>query len=178
MRSRPAALHDLNSSYWFECPYEHAAGLSRGLRHQVEALVHPVDEVHISMPRRPEDDLRASGDAARRVRSQVVAAQVRFRLDDSPGSFAVYQKLAQQVARDFHGRAAVERARQNHLTIWAAAISSLAPARRLGQRKPNTAAASMHTMPPPATVAGAPQRPAATPAISAPIGAMPMNIIE
>jgi hypothetical protein len=47
-----------------------------------------------------------------------------------------------------------------------------------GKRTQKTPAAVMQTMPPAATVAGAPKRLAAAPASSDPIGAIPMNIIE
>jgi hypothetical protein len=57
-------------------------------------------------------------------------------------------------------------------------MSRRASDRKPGHRQPKTAAAAMQITPPPATVAGAPQRAAVTPLTTAPSGAMPMNIIE
>ena len=53
-----------------------ARGSALGLRHDVEAVVHPVDKVHVGHPRRPEHDGIAGRAAEARMRRQVGASQV------------------------------------------------------------------------------------------------------
>jgi hypothetical protein len=53
-----------------------------GLGHDVQAVVHPVDKVHVGDPRRPVHDRVPGGPAEAGVRRTVVFADVRLDLDD------------------------------------------------------------------------------------------------
>ena len=70
--------------------------------------MHAVNEVDVSMTRRPEDHARAIGDAARGMRRQIVATQIGFSFGDDAGRAPVHQDLAEQPARDFHGVPRIE----------------------------------------------------------------------
>jgi hypothetical protein len=61
--------------------HEHASGDAFRFADDVQAIVHAVDEVHVCMAGRAEDDLRSGRDASGRMRRPVVFAQVCFRLD-------------------------------------------------------------------------------------------------
>jgi hypothetical protein len=74
----------------------------------------------------------------------------------------------------FHDR----RLHHRYPLLSCSAISLRAWTRMAGQRSRKIPAPVMQMSPPAATVAGAPKRLAAAPAISEPIGAIPMNIIE
>ena len=71
-----------------------AAGPARGLGHDVEAVVHPVDKVHVGDARRPGHDPVAVGRAEPRVRRAVVLADVRLDLDDPPDAAAARGSVA------------------------------------------------------------------------------------
>jgi RNA 2',3'-cyclic 3'-phosphodiesterase len=65
------------------------------------------------MPRRTEDDPGAVGQAGGGMRGEVVASEVRFGLDDDARGLAVDQDFAEEIARDFDGRAVVKFAAQD-----------------------------------------------------------------
>jgi hypothetical protein len=62
------------------------------------------------MARRAEDDPGAAGDAAGRMRGQIVAAQVGFGLYDDAGGGSVDEDFAKQIAGDVDGGTPVEAA--------------------------------------------------------------------
>ena len=59
-----------------------AAGDAVRFGHHVEAVVHPVDKVHVGMARRTEHDPVARGLAEAGVRGAIVAPEVGLDLDD------------------------------------------------------------------------------------------------
>ena len=61
---------------------EHGGGRAGRFGHDVQAVVHPVDKVHVGMPGRPEHDPVAGGLAEAGVRRPIVAADVGLDLDD------------------------------------------------------------------------------------------------
>ena len=82
---------------------EHGGRRAGRLGHHVEAVVHPVDKVHVGQARRPEHDPVACGLAEPGVRRPVVLADVRLDLDDPadapPGRVVADQPRADQRAR-------------------------------------------------------------------------------
>src|ERR1035441_4957883 len=112
-RPRPAPAHEVQPRDRFQGANEDAPGGAGRFAHQVEALIHPVDEVDVDVARRPEDDLRARGDAPRGVGGLVAGAEVGFGFHDDAGGGAVDEDFAEQVARRIDGRAGVKRTRQN-----------------------------------------------------------------
>src|ERR1039458_6424714 len=112
-RGGPAPAHELEPSDWFEGANEDASRDAGWFADQVEALIHPIDEVHIGVARRPKDDLGARSNAARGVGGLVVCAQVGFGFDDDAGGGAVDEDFAEQGAGDIDSRAGVKGARQD-----------------------------------------------------------------
>jgi hypothetical protein len=116
-----ARTHEVQAGYRFDSANEHAAGLAIRFRHQVEAFVHTVNQVDVSVAGRSEDDSGTLGHAAGSVGGEVIAAaQVGFGFDDDAGGGAVHREFADQVAGDFHGGAGIERAgsmRPEHCTM-------------------------------------------------------------
>ena len=81
---------------------QHGGGQSLGLGDNVEAVVHPVDKVHVGDPGTPVHDRVARRPAEPGVRRQVVLADVRLDLDDPPGApptgvFANQQRAEQRL---------------------------------------------------------------------------------
>ena len=68
-----------------ERPHQDAARRSLRFANQIEALVHPVDEIDVSVAGRAEDDARTRGDSAGGVRGEIVASGVSFGLDNDAG---------------------------------------------------------------------------------------------
>ena len=62
---------------------QQGGGRARRLRHHVEAVVHPVDKVHVGVPRGSEHDPVPRGLAEAGVRRSVVRPEVRLDLDDT-----------------------------------------------------------------------------------------------
>lgn len=58
--------------------------------------MHAVDEINVGASSGAEHNFRALGETARSVRSEVIKAEVRFRLDDHSRCFAVRQNAAEQ----------------------------------------------------------------------------------
>ena len=98
---------------------QHGGGAALGLGDDVQALVHPVDKVHVGDPRRPEHDRVARRPAEAGVRGAVVLADVRLDLDDPPDAAgrarppAVADEVrAEQRPRGVERRAGEELARE------------------------------------------------------------------
>jgi len=94
---------------------QYRMGLARGGCHDIEAIPHAVDQVHISVPGRAEHDVGARRVAARGMRRQVLRAAVRFSLDDAAHAprraVVVHQLHADQLACDLQRAACVKVAR-------------------------------------------------------------------
>jgi 2'-5' RNA ligase len=112
-RGGAAAEHGSDATERVEGSDQHAAGFAIGLRHQVQALVHAVDEVDVGVSGRTEYHLRAGSYASSRMSREIFAAEVGFGLNDYAGGAVVHQNLAEKVARYFLSRARVKLARQN-----------------------------------------------------------------
>ena len=88
---------------------------SLGLGHDVQAVVHPVDKVHVGPARGPVHDGVARGPPEARVRRAIVLADVRLDLDDpsrSPGRAGLAvanERQPDQGRSDLEGRPAEER---------------------------------------------------------------------
>jgi predicted NUDIX family NTP pyrophosphohydrolase len=82
----------------------------------VHAVMHPVDEVDVRVAGRTEHHLRSRRESARRVRGQIMLAQVGFDLNDSADAANavdnVNQVAAQKVPGDFDCRAVIKLTRQ------------------------------------------------------------------
>ena len=94
---------------------EDRRGPSLGLGHDVQAVVHPVDKVHVGPTRGPVHDGVARGPPEPRVRRPILLADVRLDLDDATRSpagagFAVADEAQPDQRRsDLEGRPVEER---------------------------------------------------------------------
>ena len=77
--------------------------------HDVQAMMHAINEVDVGMTGLAEHDLGARGAAAGRVSSKVVRAQIRFRLDDPPDPGAVIDMANQEIAQEIRATASASR---------------------------------------------------------------------
>ena len=68
--------------------HEHGGGRAVRFGHHVEAVVHPVDKVHVGPAGRPEHDRVPGGPAEAGMRGTVVAADVGLDFDDPPDAAA------------------------------------------------------------------------------------------
>ena len=84
--------------------------------HDVHAMIHAVDEINVGVAGRAEHGFGACGQTFRRVRGEVVFAEVGFNLDNFADAFnavaLVNQKFSEQFLRDQSGGAVVKHARQ------------------------------------------------------------------
>lgn len=106
--------HEVLAGEGLEGADEDAAGGAVGFSDDVEALVHAVDEIDVSVAGRAEDGLRSCGEAGGGMSREIVLAEVSFHFDDAAGGFAMNEGLAEERAGDFDGGAIVERAREDH----------------------------------------------------------------
>ena len=95
----PPLGHQLNAPQRRQRPQQDRLAVAVGTGDDVGAVVHPVAEVHVEVPGRPEHDLGARRRAAERVGGRLVGA-VRLDLDDAPGARPADQHLAQQLGRN------------------------------------------------------------------------------
>ena len=88
---------------------EHGGGHAGRFGHHVEAVVHPVDKVHVGMAGRPEHDPVAGGLAEPGVRRAIVRPEVGLDLDDPadppPGRIVADEPGADEGAAGVEGRA-------------------------------------------------------------------------
>src|SRR5271157_2115072 len=84
----------------FEGAEENGGGVVARAGHDVQAVVHAIDQVDIGMTGRAEHDLGAPGAAAGRVGSEVVRAQIRFGLDDPPDLAAAINAANDELAQE------------------------------------------------------------------------------
>ena len=92
---------------------EDAARFAVCFNHEVQTIVHPVDQINISMTRRAEDDTGGLGEASRRMGGQVARAQVGLGFGDAPRGCAMHDYFAKQLPRDSDGVPRIEIAGQN-----------------------------------------------------------------
>lgn len=109
---RPPPLHRHISGERLQCADQHAARLSFWLSHKVQALVHAVNEVDVSVPRRSKQDPRSVCDSTCRVRRQIGGTQVRLHFDDLSSSAAMDQHSAQAIASYFNSWSIIEVSRK------------------------------------------------------------------
>jgi len=95
---------------------EDAAGMSLGLAGDIQAVVHPVDEVDVGESWRAEEDGVAGGFADVRVRGGVVESEVGFEFNDAASEGLAVQAASDEFAEETAGydigRIKVEAARQ------------------------------------------------------------------
>jgi len=92
----------------FDGADEHAARNTFRLSHDIQAVVHTVDQVHVGVSRTPENDPRAPRQTASAMRGRVVLSQIRFYFDDARRRPAMPQNFSKQVPRHVHGGPRVE----------------------------------------------------------------------
>ena len=76
-----------------------------GVRHDIEALMCAVDEIHVRASRRAEYHFCALRFAPGCVSGQIIQAQVCLGFNDHPGRFAMQQNAAEQMRRKLNCRA-------------------------------------------------------------------------
>ncbi len=102
---------------------EQCGGRSRRFGDDVEAVVHPVDKVHVGDPGRPEHDGIAAGLAEPGVARPVGFTEIRLELDDPAGAPGCVGLIAdeqgsQKPARGLEGRQPDERRRVVQTATW------------------------------------------------------------
>ena len=103
------------------------------LAHDVEAVVHAVDQKDVGVAGRAVERLVALGPAEARVAGQILLVHVGLDLDDAPGALAVHEVQPEQLGRDLEARAREERARQaRHQTFGVVG----GRARHVGEEQP------------------------------------------
>jgi hypothetical protein len=70
---------------------------------EVQAVVHPVDEIHVGPARRPEHHTRSRGEASKGVRGAVLGSAVGLDLDQPPPAHHAAHLSNQQLAEQFPG---------------------------------------------------------------------------
>ena len=86
MQRGPALTHQVQALQRFDGAHEDRGRAAGRFGDDVEAVVHPVDKVHVGMAGRPEHRPVAGGRPEARVRCPVVDADVCLDLDDPPGT--------------------------------------------------------------------------------------------
>ena len=84
-RRGASPAHFIDASHRFQRTNEYASGLALRLSHEVQALVHSVNEVDVGVAGRAEKHLRPIGNAAPGVGRAVVHAEVGFGLYNPAG---------------------------------------------------------------------------------------------
>lgn len=85
---RAGVTHRRQSRHWLEGANQDAAGRAVWLRHQIEALVHAVDQVDVGVTRRTKKDLRSRRQAAGGVCGKIGSAEICLHFDNAPGADA------------------------------------------------------------------------------------------
>ncbi len=99
-----SARHFLDSAQGLECADQNAARRSLAVGYHVQALMHPVDEVNVCPPGRPEYHLSAWSKAARSVSREIVRPEIGLCFHQHAGRFAVQQDTAEQIGCQFSRR--------------------------------------------------------------------------
>jgi hypothetical protein len=100
------------ASYRFRRANEHRVSFPRAVAHDVEAVVHPIDEENVRVALGTEESSRATGQTRARVTREIVRTSVRFGFDDARGADAVGRAVddvrADERSRDDERVACVE----------------------------------------------------------------------
>ncbi len=83
-------------------------GLAGRLGDQVEALVHPIDEIYVGVAGRAEDHAGTVCNAAGGMSGQVIAAEIGFGFDDDSSGGTVHEDRAEEAAGDLDCGSGVE----------------------------------------------------------------------
>ena len=114
--------HRRQSKHWLHGAKQHAAGLAFRHAGNIQAVVIAVNEVHVGVSGRPEEDGIARSAAGVSVRRRIFGSEIGFVFDDTASeqraSFAADQQLAQQLASHGH-RIAIEEFTRKDLSIAA-----------------------------------------------------------
>ena len=106
--------HQVKAIQRFNRPHEDRGRAAGRLGDDVEAVVHPVDKVHVGVAGRPEHRPVAGGRPKACVRCPVVDADICLDLDDPPGTASrlvvADQSRAEQGPGGLERRAGEERA--------------------------------------------------------------------
>ncbi len=102
IHGQPGRAHHVDAGERLDGADQHGGRGAGHAGHHVEAVIHPVDKVHVGDARRPAHDRVAAGRAEARVRGQVLRAAVGLDLDDapdpSPGLVVADEERAEQAA--------------------------------------------------------------------------------
>lgn len=79
----PPREHLIDAAHGLQRANQHATRRAVGFRDQVQAFVHAIDEVHVGMAGRPEDNARSRGQAPRGMRREVAQPQICLDLYDA-----------------------------------------------------------------------------------------------
>jgi hypothetical protein len=105
---RTAAAHASKTRQRLQRPDQNAARHAHRLSDKIQAFIHAIDEVDISVAGRAEDDARPIGNAAPGVGSAIADAEICFHFHDSSRRAAVDQDFSKAVTRDVGRRPRVE----------------------------------------------------------------------
>ena len=81
----PQPTHLLHPLQWLQCPDQYRRRESLPLGDHIQAVVHPIDEVDVSMPWRAIHRIVPSGTSAVGVGGPIVFSDVGFDFYDPPG---------------------------------------------------------------------------------------------
>jgi hypothetical protein len=93
--SRPSELYLIQSLDRLNRANKNASGPAGGLRHQIQAFIHSVYQIYISMPRRSKDDSGSFGKSSRGMGCQVVFSEVSLGLYNDSGSVTVPENFTE-----------------------------------------------------------------------------------
>ena len=71
-----------NISHRLQRAQQNRRAIAGALCHDIHAMMHAVNQIHIRKTRRAEHDLGSFGDTFRGMRRQIMRAEIRFDLDD------------------------------------------------------------------------------------------------
>jgi len=107
------AAHALEAAQRLERPDKNTTGAAFCLGDDIQAVVHPIDEVDVGVAGRAVDDLSPGRAPARDVSGQIVFAQVSLDFGDAAGAAVMDENLTEQETGQFDGRPQIEAARQD-----------------------------------------------------------------
>ena len=100
---RPPGTHFGKAAHGLKRSNQNATGMPYAIRHDVEAFVHAVDEIHISTAGRSEQHFCSFGKTVRGMSGEITGAEVSFGFNDHPCRLIVLQDAAQQRGRELDG---------------------------------------------------------------------------
>jgi len=112
----PSNCHFFQAYEWFQGTNEDASGFANAIAGNIEAIVSAVDEVHVGIPRRTEEDRGTGGIAGGGVSGGIVDSEISLDFDDAAGEAisggVAHQNFAEKFSGDAAGLARKERAFQ------------------------------------------------------------------